>query len=76
MKKSILVSLILSCLLTMRAEPAFAGLNAAPEMMGVREVIIQYVHFTDNKASDTCGLTREQIAAPIPSFRRSRLCVP
>jgi hypothetical protein len=32
-------------------------------MFGVREVVVEYARFTDPKASDTCGLTREQIAS-------------
>ena len=37
--------------------------GAAPEMFGVREVVIDYARFSDTKASDTCGLSREQIAS-------------
>lgn len=37
--------------------------SAAPEMFGVREVVIQFTHFDDPKAADACGLSREQIAS-------------
>ena len=39
--------------------------GAAPEMFGVREVVIDNVKFDDPKAADMCGLTRQQIADDI-----------
>ncbi len=44
--------------------PAFAQ-SAAPELFGVREVIVQYVKFSDAKVADACGLTREAIEEDI-----------
>jgi hypothetical protein len=35
--------------------------SAAPEFFGVREIIIQNPRFIDAKASDTCGLSRDQV---------------
>ncbi|MDR3451072.1 MAG: hypothetical protein P4M15_15240 [Alphaproteobacteria bacterium] len=57
MKNAALLPLALSLL----ASPAFAQ-GAAPEMFGVREVIVDYARFTDPKASDACGLTREEVS--------------
>jgi hypothetical protein len=44
--------------------PSFArAQGAAPEMFGVREVILQYTRFVNAKASDTCGLSRDTLEA-------------
>jgi hypothetical protein len=44
--------------------PALAD-SAAPEMLGVKEVVVDYARFSDPKASDACGITREQVAASL-----------
>jgi hypothetical protein len=36
--------------------------GAAPGMFKVKEIIIQYVRFSDPKVADACGLSREDIA--------------
>jgi len=39
--------------------------GAAPEMFGVREVVVEYARFDDPKAAEACGLTRENIASTL-----------
>lgn len=39
--------------------------NAAPELFGVKEVVIEYVHFDDPEAADTCGLSRDQVVSAL-----------
>jgi hypothetical protein len=39
--------------------------GAAPEMFGVREVVVEYARFDDPTASETCGLSREQVASAL-----------
>lgn len=66
MKKTALIrfALYLAPVLALPAA-AQAAEGAAPEMLGVREVILDYARFSDPKASDTCGLGREQIASEL-----------
>ncbi len=55
--------LFLSGLLCLGLLPASAFAGAAvSEMYGVREVILDFTHFDDPRASDTCGLSRALIA--------------
>jgi hypothetical protein len=37
--------------------------GAAPSMYNIKEIIVQYAHFSDPKSADACGLVREDIAA-------------
>jgi hypothetical protein len=39
--------------------------GAAPELFGVHEIVVEFAKFPQAKASETCGLTREEIAADI-----------
>jgi len=39
--------------------------GAAPELFGVREVIVDYAKFPQSKASEVCGITREEISSDI-----------
>jgi hypothetical protein len=43
--------------------PAAHAQGVAPEMFGVGEVVVNYAQFDDPRASDACGLTRENIAS-------------
>jgi len=37
--------------------------GAAPELYGVREVVVDYARFDNPKASDSCGLSREMVSS-------------
>ena len=37
--------------------------GSAPEMFGVNEVVVDYVRFDDPSASDSCSLSRDDVAA-------------
>ena len=37
--------------------------GSAPELFGVREVVVDYARFVDPKAADSCNLSREKIAS-------------
>ena len=39
--------------------------GAAPELYGVREVIVEYPRFDDVKTSGLCGLTRENVGSAL-----------
>jgi hypothetical protein len=55
--------LLFSALLCLSFAPTQAvAQGAAPELFGVGEVIINYTKFVDASASDSCGLSREQLA--------------
>ena len=41
--------------------------GVAPEMFGVREIILDYARFDNPKAADICGLSREQVALTLHS---------
>ena len=56
-KKTALL-LLSSCLFSLQAHAQ----GAAPEMFGVREIVINFAHFDDAEASDACGLSRDQVA--------------
>ena len=60
MKK--VVAILFSTLLCLAFAPQEAcAQGAAPGLFNVGEVIVNYVTFEDPKASDSCGLSREQI---------------
>lgn len=62
MKK--VLPILFSALLCLGAvSPEARAQGAAPELFNVGEVIINYVKFEDPKASDSCGLSREQVAS-------------
>ena len=60
----LLSSLLCLSLVSMKAHAE----GAVPELFGVREVVVGLTQFDDPKASDICGLSREQIAS---AFARS-----
>ena len=46
--------------------PSFAqAQSTAPELFGVREVVVEAARFDDPKASDTCGLSREFVSSTL-----------
>jgi hypothetical protein len=48
--------------------------GAAPDLFGVREVLVDYARFDDAKASGSCGLYREHIAEVLArSLKGSRV---
>jgi hypothetical protein len=55
------IAVSLACFAVVSPSIAYAD-GAAPDMMGVREVVIDYARFADPKAAESCGLSREQIA--------------
>jgi hypothetical protein len=57
--------LVLVCLLSLLVPRIAHAQGAAPELFGVREVIVEYVKFSDAQAANTCGLTREEISADL-----------
>ncbi len=44
---------------------AHAQGGSAPAMFNVKEVVVQYAHFGDPETADTCGLSREELAAAL-----------
>lgn len=42
--------------------------GAASGLYGVKEVVVQYAHFTDPKAADSCGLSRENVATVLNKY--------
>ena len=56
-------AVLFSALLCLGFVPSDAhAQGAAPELFNVGEIIVNYVKFEDPKASDSCGLSREQIS--------------
>lgn len=64
-KESLMRKIVLLFLFVSFAPTCAHAQGAAPEMFGVGEVIVDYVHLDDPKASDTCGLSREMIASTL-----------
>jgi hypothetical protein len=55
---------LFSALFCISAAPELSyAQGTAPEMFGVGEVVVEYAQFADPSASDTCSLSREQIAS-------------
>jgi len=61
----ILCAVILGTLFTLTMPALARAQGAAPEMFGVREVVVEYAHFDDAKAAEACGLSREQVATAL-----------
>ena len=61
MNKIWLLAVACACSVTVAPAVVYAQGGAAPELFGVKEVIVEYARFDDPKASESCGLSRERI---------------
>ena len=60
MRKSVLFFLAL-CL----TPSAVQAQSSAPEMFGVREIVVEYARFNEPKVADTCGLSRDALTTAL-----------
>lgn len=51
--------------LVLIASPAIAQNGTAPGMFNVKDVIVQFARFGDPETADSCGLSREDLAAAL-----------
>ncbi len=61
MRRPCLILLLLFVCVACSLWPSVGRAQTAPELYGVREIVVDYARFDDPKRADTCGLSRDSI---------------